>query len=100
MSLQWTEDGYEGSAPKESRPLEKREIVNKEQKPLRRKDLTKEIGRYENRTQQKLIQVKYHTNKFLALVSTYQKQQKLVDMKETEKANRGGTESVKPVATR
>jgi len=97
MSLQWTEDSRcEGKGGTE-KPHEEKEVVNKARKPLKRKDLTREIGRYENRTHQKLIQLKYHTQKFLALVNTFEKQKKLSDAKEAEKAARGGKQA--PQAT-
>jgi len=50
-------------------------------------DLALGGGRYENRTQQNLLKVKYHTLKFLTLVSTWEQNQKKEEQAQTNKQN-------------
>lgn len=85
MSLQWTEDRQE--VHQISDKTEREQIETYTGKPMRRKCLSKEISRYENRTQQKLLQVKYHTNAFLALVNTYEQNRKKEEQLEANRAN-------------
>ena len=88
MSMQWTEDRREASkAPSGTIELEEKETFTG--RPLRRKQLSREVSRYENRTAQNLLKVKYHTLKFLGLVATWEQQKKKEEQHEINQANRG-----------